>query len=118
MDGGPNPLDETARAASPLAERRDAWLERRLGYLAGEQTRLEAGVPLRRLLRGATAAYRPFLLTGEPSYRFHCGVTICTVSAGLDQLDRGGVGHEGSGSALDLLDHERSLARGLTDRLP
>jgi hypothetical protein len=117
MDDGPNPLDGTARAASPLEGRRDGWLEQRLGYLVGEQTRLKGGVPLRRFLRGAMAAYRRFLLTADPAHRFHCWATIQAVGAGLDQLERGGVGHEGSGSALDLLDHERSLARGLTDRV-
>jgi hypothetical protein len=53
-------------------------------YRIGEQARLKGGVPLRRLLRGAVAAYRRFLHTGEPAYRFHCWVTIRTVSAGLD----------------------------------
>jgi hypothetical protein len=117
MDDGPNPLDAPARAALPLQGRRDAWLEQRLGYLADEQARLKVGLPLRHFLRGALAAYRRFLLTAEPAHRFHCWVTIRTISAGLDQLERGGVGHEGSGSALDLLVHERSLARGLTDQI-
>jgi hypothetical protein len=117
MNGDPNLVEATTRASLPMAGRRDAWLERRLGYLAGELARLKGGPPLRRFLRGAVAAYRRFVHTGEPAYRFHCWATIRTVSAGLDQLERGEVGHEGSGSALDLLDHERSLARGLTDRV-
>ena len=89
MDGGPHPLGETARAASPRAGTRDPWIEWRLGYLAAEQARLKAGVPLRRFLRGAAAAYRRFLFTADPAHRFHCWVTIRTVSAGLNQLEGG-----------------------------
>src|SRR5437764_11717307 len=116
MDDGPNPPDATTRAALPLEGRRDAWLERRLGYLAGEQARLKGGVPLRRFLRGALATYRRFLLTADPAHRFHCWVTIRTVSAGLDQLEGGGVGHEAAGSAPDGPDPARPLAAGLADR--
>ena len=49
MDYGPDIIDETTRAALPLNGRRDAWLEQRLGYLIGEQTRLKGGVPLRQV---------------------------------------------------------------------
>jgi hypothetical protein len=94
MDDGPAILDETTQAASPMTGKRDAWLEQRLTYLAGEQARLKGGLPLRRFLRGALVAYRRFLHTGEPAYRFHCWVTIRTVSAGLDQLERGGSGSQ------------------------
>jgi len=59
--------------------KRDGWLEQRLTYLAGKQARLKASAPLRRFLRGAVAAYRHFLHTGEPAYRFHRWVTIRTV---------------------------------------
>ena len=89
MDDGPNPLDATARAALPLEGKRDAWLEQRLGYLAGEQARFKGGVSFRRFLRGAMAAYRRFLLTADPAHRFHCWATLQAVSAGLDQLERG-----------------------------
>jgi hypothetical protein len=63
MDDGPHLVDETTRTALPRAGRRDGWLERRLSYLVGEQARLKGGVPLRRFLRGAIAAYRRFLLS-------------------------------------------------------
>ena len=76
MDDGPDITDETTRTALPRAGKRDGWLEQRLGYLAAEQARLKAGVPLRRFLRGAAAAYRRFLLTADPAHRFHCWVTI------------------------------------------
>lgn len=66
MNGDSNHVEETTRAALPLDGRRDAWLEQRLDYLAGEQARLKGGLPLRRFLRGAVAAYRRFLLTAEP----------------------------------------------------
>jgi hypothetical protein len=56
MDDGPNPLDAAARTALPLEGRHDAWLEQRLGYLAGEQARLKGSPSLRRFLRGAMAA--------------------------------------------------------------
>src|SRR5690349_5047604 len=117
MDDGPNPLDATTRAALPREGRRDAWLEQRLGYLAGELARLKGGVPLRRFLRGAVAAYRRFLFTADPAHRFQCWVTIQAVSAGLDQLERGGAGHGTSGSAPDGLDPERLLVEGLTDQV-
>jgi len=116
MNGDPKLAEATTRAALPPDGGRDAWLEQRLTYLAGEQARLKGGPPLRRFLRGTLVAYRRFLHTGEPAYRFHCWVTIRTVSAGLDQLEHGRVGHEGSGSTPEGPDHERSLARGLTDR--
>jgi hypothetical protein len=101
MDDGPDIVNETTRAALPMAERRDGWLEQRLGYLAGEQARLKGGPPLRRFLRGAMAAYRRLLLTADPAHRFQCWATIQAVSAGLDQLEHGRAGHEGSGSAPD-----------------
>src|SRR5690349_16460755 len=94
MDEGPNPPDATTRAALPLEGRRDAWLEQRLGYLAGELARLKGDVPLRRFLRGAVAAYRRFLLTGDPAHRFHGWALIRTVSAGLNRLERGQAGDE------------------------
>jgi hypothetical protein len=76
MNGDPNRIEETTRSASPLAGKRDGWLEQRLTYLAGEQARLNGGPPLRRFLRGATTAYRRFLLTADPAHRFHCGATV------------------------------------------
>jgi hypothetical protein len=119
MDDDSNPLDETtARAALRLEESRDGWLEQRLSYLAGEQARLKGGVPLRRFLRGATIAYRRFLLTADPAHRFHCWATLQTVSAGLDELECRGTGHEVPGSAPDGPDPGPSLAAGLTDRVP
>ena len=74
MGDGSNPLDETARAALPMAGKRDARLEQRLVYLADEQARLKGGVPLRRFLRCAAGAYRRFLLTDDPAHRFQCWV--------------------------------------------
>jgi len=79
MNGDPNLAEATPRAALPLHERRDAWLEQRLGYLAGELARLKAGPPLRRFLRGALAAYRRFLFTADPAHRFHCWATVRTL---------------------------------------
>jgi hypothetical protein len=70
MNGDSNLAEATTRAALLRDRRRDAWLEQRLTYLAGEQARLKDGVPLRRFLRGALAAYRRFLLTGDPAHRF------------------------------------------------
>jgi hypothetical protein len=64
MDHGPDIVEKTTRAALPRAGKRDPWIEQRLSYLAGEQARLKAGVPLRRFLRGAMTAYRRFLLDG------------------------------------------------------
>ena len=116
MDDGPNPPDATTRAALPLEGRRDAWLERRLGYLAGELARLKAGVPLRRFLRGAVAAYRRFVLTADPAHRFQCWATIQAVSAGLDQLEHRADRAEVAGSAPNGPDPGRSFATGLTDR--
>jgi hypothetical protein len=116
MDNGPSLLDHTARAALPLQARRDACLEQRLGYLAGELARLKGGVPLRRFLRGAMTAYRRFLLTADPAHRFQCWATLQAVSAGLDQLERGGAGYKLPGSAPDGLDPGRSLTPGLTAR--
>src|ERR671927_398240 len=98
MDDGPNPLDETTRAASLLKGRRDAWLEQRLNYLIGEQARLKGGVPLRRFLRGALSAYRRFLLTDDPAHRFQCGAILQAVSAGLERLERGHLGHDVAGA--------------------
>jgi hypothetical protein len=117
MDDGPNPPDATTRAALPLERRRDAWLEQRLGCLAGELARLKGGVPLRRLLRGAVAAYRRFLLTADPAHRFHCWATIYAVSAGLDQLERSRASHKDPESAPDGPDPGQALA-GLADRTP
>ena len=111
MDDGPNPLDATARAALSLEGKRDAWLEQRLGYLAGEQARLKAGPPL----RGAVAAYRRFLFTADPAHRFHCWVTIQAVSAGLDQLERGHVDHD-AGAAPGGPNPGQSWTAGLTDQ--
>lgn len=90
MDDGPDIVDETTRTALPMAGRRDGWLEQRLSYLVGEQARLKGGAPLWRFLRGATAAYRRFQTTGDSAHRFHCWATLQAVSAGLDQLERGG----------------------------
>ena len=118
MDNGPSLLDHTARAALPLEARRDAWLEQRLGYLAGEQARLKAGLPLRRFLRGAMAAYRRFLRTADPAHRFHCGATLQAVSAGLAQLERSRATHKDPESAPDGPDPGPSSAAGLTDRVP
>jgi hypothetical protein len=118
MDDGPDMVGETTRTALPLAERRDAWLEQRLEYLAGEQARLKGGVPLRRFLRGAMTAYRRFLLTADPAHRFQCWVILQAVSAGLNQLERGGAAHKASGPAPDGPDPERPSAGGLEDRVP
>ena len=107
MDHGPNPLDATAQAALPLEARRDACLEQRLNYLANEQARLKADPPLRRFLRGAVAAYRRFVFTADPAHRFHCWVTIQAVSVGLDQLECGEAGHEGSEPAPSKADPGR-----------
>jgi len=115
MDGDLHLAEGTARAALPLEARRDAWLEQRLTYLAGEQARLKGGVPLRRFLRGAITAYRRFLFTADPAHRFHCWATIHAVSAGLDRLERGRSGHKALESAPDGPDPGQALA-GLTDR--
>jgi hypothetical protein len=117
MDDGPNPPDATTRAALPLEGRRDAWLERRLGYLAGELARLKAGVPLRAFLRGAVAAYRRFLLTADPAHRFHCWATLQAVSVGLDQIEHRGDRPEVAGSAPDGPDPGRPWVKGLTDQV-
>ena len=91
LDDDPNLLAQTTRSALPIAGKRDAWLEQRLGYLAGELARLKADPPLRRFLRGAVAAYRRFLLTADPAHRFHCWATIHAVEPrGSDQLERRG----------------------------
>jgi hypothetical protein len=118
MNGDPNRVEEATRAALPRDGRRDARLEQRLRYLAGEQARLEAGPPVRRFLRGASAPYCRFLLTADPAHRFHCWVTIRTVSAGLDHLERGKAGHQVAGSAPDGLDPERPSVAALADRVP
>jgi hypothetical protein len=112
MDDGPDIVDKTTRAALPRAGRRDAWLEQRLSYLADEQARLKGGVPLRRFLRGATGAYRCFLLTADPAHRFQCGVILQAVSAGLEQLEHGKAGREVAGSTLDGPDPGPSLTSG------
>jgi hypothetical protein len=116
MDDGPNLLDAPARAALPREGRRDGWLEQRLSYLIGEQARLKGGVPLRRFLRGAVAAYRRFLFTADPAHRFHCWATIQAVSAGLVQLEHRADRAEVAGSAPNGPDAGPSLAAGLTDR--
>ena len=77
---------------------------------------MSGGVLLRRFLRGGVATYRRFLFTADPAHRFHCWTTIQTVSAGLEQMERAEVGHEGSGAAPDGPDLERSLTAGWTDR--
>ena len=119
MDNSPSLLDHTARAALPLNERRDAWLEQRLTYLAGEQARLKAGVPLRRFLRGAVAAYRRFLfITADPAHRFQCWVILQAVSAGLDRLERGHIDHDVAGAAPSGPNPRQSLTAGSTDRVP
>ena len=87
MNDGPHIVGKTTRTALPMEGRRDAWLEQRLNYLIGEQARLKGGVPLRRFLRGALAAYRRFLLTADPAHRFHAWATIQAVSAGLERLE-------------------------------
>jgi hypothetical protein len=117
MNGDPNHVEEATRAALPLDGRRDAWLEQRLGYLAASWPDWKGGPPLRRFLRGATIAYRRFLLTADPAHRFQCGVILQAVSAGLDQLERGGAGHEVRESAPDGPDPGQPLA-GWTDRVP
>jgi hypothetical protein len=117
MNGEPNLAEATTRAALPRDARRDAWLEQRLTYLAGEQARLKGGVPLRRFLRGAVAAYRRFLLTADPAHRFHCWATLQTVSTGLHQLECGDVGRDVAGSAPDGPNPVPALA-DLTDRVP
>ena len=99
-----------------MAGKRDAWIEQRLGYLAGELACLKGGLPLRRFLRGAVAAYRRFLLTADPAHRFHCWATIRTISAGLDQLEHRADRPEAAGSAPDGPDPGRPLVAGLTDR--
>ena len=116
MDGGPDIVDETPRAAPPTAGKRDGWLERRLSYLMGEQARSKGGPPLRRFLRGALAAYRRFLLTADPAHRFHCWMTIRTVSAGLDQLERRGDRPEVAGSPPDGPGPGRPWVKGFTDQ--
>lgn len=115
MNDGADIVEKTTRTALPLAGRRDGWLEQRLSYLVGEQSRLKGGVPLRRFLRGATTAYRRFLLTADPAYRFHCWATIQAVSTGLEQLERKRARHKVPESAPDSPDHGQALA-GLTDQ--
>jgi hypothetical protein len=84
MDDGSNPLSQTTRAAPPLEGRRDAGLEQRLTYLAGEQARLKGGVPLRRFLRGAMSAYRHFLLTADAPPPACAGLPLaCPEGGGL-----------------------------------
>jgi hypothetical protein len=85
-------------------------------YLASEQARSKGGVPLRRFLRGATTAYRRFLLTVDPAHRFHCWATIQAVSAGLDQIEHRRADHDASGSAPDGPDPGRPLVAGLAER--
>jgi hypothetical protein len=116
MNRDPHLAEGTARAALPRDGRRDAWLEQRLTYLAGERARLKGGVPSRRLLRGALAAYRRFLFTADPAHRFHCWATIQAVSATLDQLERSRASPKDPESAPDGPDPGPSLAVGLTDQ--
>ena len=116
MNGDPNRVEEAARTALPLDRRRDIWLEQRLGYLIGEQARLKGGVPLRRFLRGAVAAYRRFLFTADPAHRVHCWAILQAVSAQLDQLEYRADRAEVAGSALDGLGPGPSLTAGLTDQ--
>ena len=116
MDDGPHSVEKTTRTALPMAGRRDGWLEQRLSYLASEQARLKGGVPLRRFLRGAAAAYRRFLLTADAAHRFQCWATLQAVSAGLERLEGGGADREAASSAPDGPDPVPALA-GLTDRV-
>jgi hypothetical protein len=118
MDTGPAIVEKTPRAALPMAGKRDPWIEQRLSYLAAEQVRLKAGVPLRRFLRGALAAYRRFLLTADPAHRFHCWATIRTISAGLNQLERGHVDHDVAGSPPGGPNPGQSLTAGRADQVP
>jgi hypothetical protein len=118
MNGDPNLAEEASRAALPRDRRRDAWLEQRLTYLAGEHVRLKGSVSLRRFLRGATIAYRRFLLTADPAHRFHCWATLQVVSAGLDQLERSRASHKDPESTPDDLDSGQALAADLVARVP
>ena len=101
MGDGPATLDETIRTTVPREARRDRWIEQRLGYLAGEQTRLKASPPLRHFLRGATAAYRRCQLTADPAHRFQRWATLQAVSVGLDQIEHRADRPEVAGSAPD-----------------
>ena len=101
MGDRPAIIGEAPRAALPKDGRRDVWLEQRLGYLAGELARLKGGVPLRRFLRGAVAAYRRFLFTADPAHRFQCWVILRAVSAGLEQVERRADRPEVAGSSPD-----------------
>jgi hypothetical protein len=74
-----------------MAGKRDAWLEQRLGYLAGEQARLKAGPPLRRFQ---------------------------AVSARLDQFEHRADRAEVAGAAPNGPDPGPSLAAGLTQQPP
>jgi hypothetical protein len=116
MDDGPASVEGATETALCPERRRDAWLERRLGYLAGELARLKGNPPLRRFLRGAIAAYRPCLLTDDPAHRFQCWVILHAVSAGLDQLEPLGAGHKVPESAPGDPGPGPSLTAGLTDR--
>ena len=78
---------------------------------------MSGGVPLRRFLRGAVAAYRRFLFTADPAHRFRCWVILQAVSAGLYQLEHGKAGPEVAGSTPDGPDPGQALA-GSTDRPP
>ena len=110
-------VGEATQAALRRDGRRDAWLEQRLSYLAGEQARVKAGVPLRRFLRGAIAAYRRFLFTADPAHRFQCWAILQAVSAGLDHLERGHVDHD-AGAAPGGPNPGQSWTAGRADRVP
>ena len=117
MNGDPNLVEGTTRAALPLNGRRDAWLEQRLGYLAADQARLKAGPPLRRFLRGAAGAYRRFLLDGRPRPPLSVlGHPSGPRAAGLDQLEPRGDRPEVAGSAPDGPGPGRPWVKGLTDQ--
>jgi hypothetical protein len=115
MDDSPNIVDETTQTALPLDRRRDGWLERRLGYLAGEQARLNTGPPLRRFWRGAVAAYRRFLFTADPAHRFTLGRRFRPLAPGWSDLSAG-ADREAARSAPDGPGPGRPLVAGLTDR--
>jgi hypothetical protein len=72
-----------------MAGKRDGWLEQRLSYLAGELARLKGGVPLRRFLRGAAAAYRRFLHTADPATAFTAGQRFTPLARGWSDLSAG-----------------------------
>jgi hypothetical protein len=79
---------------------------------------LKGGVPLQRFLRGATIAYRRFLLTADPAHRFHCWATLQAVSAGLDQLEHRVDRAEVTRSAPDGPDPGTVIGGGLDGSTP